>query len=271
LERHYVGPLNLNEKPAPPCFRAWLTNGVMEEFGCTTDSLQFYYEPGNGDHVTGWYLDLITDPAGNQIRLTYQQDTATNSGVNYPRDVVLSKIEYDDPTCHDAQHRCATWNPLVQVLFNAGHMPARLTNSPSGCNTGTNLRCDNPLDLSGQNPAGVAAPQIQNDFVLNEIDVQTRNGAGGQWSQPRDYQLSYEQSGPTTITDPSTGKQESTSGRLLLTKLRQFGTDGATALPTRTFGYTALTQYYEDTGYHPNPTTNCGPAWNTGNGGGCLL
>ncbi len=265
----YVGPLNVNEKPNPPCFRAWLTNGVMEEFGCTSDSLQYYYEPGNGRHMTGWNLDLIADPEGNQIHLTYQQDMATYSGVSYPRDTVLNTIEYDDPTCHDAQHRCTTWNPLVKVLFNATHTPARLTNSPSGCNTGTNLRCDNPLDLSGS--SGVAAPQIQNTFVLNEIDVQTRNGSGGQWNQLRDYQLSYEQSGPTTITDPSTGKQESTSGRMLLTKFRQFGTDGTTALPTRTFGYTLLTQYYEDTGYHPNGTNNCGPAWNTGSGSGCLL
>src|SRR5439155_8028947 len=28
--------------PAPPCFRAFLPNGMMEEFGCTPDSLQFY-------------------------------------------------------------------------------------------------------------------------------------------------------------------------------------------------------------------------------------
>ena len=26
----------------PPCFRVWLTNGIMEEFGCTLDSRQFF-------------------------------------------------------------------------------------------------------------------------------------------------------------------------------------------------------------------------------------
>lgn len=52
----YVGPLTLpTMKPKPPCFRVWLTNGVMEEFGCTSDSLVFYYAPGNGDHVTSWH------------------------------------------------------------------------------------------------------------------------------------------------------------------------------------------------------------------------
>lgn len=265
----YVGPLTLpTMTPKPPCFRAWLTNGVMEEFGCTSDSLQFYYEPGNGDHVTAWYLDLITDPEGNQIRLTYQQTTATKSGITYPRDVVLSKIEYDDPTCRDAQTRCATWNPLVQILFNASHTPARLTNSPTGCNTGTNLRCDNPLDLS---PTNLAAPDIQSTYVLNDIQVQTRNGAGNPWNTLRDYQLSYEQSGPSTITDPATGKQISTSGRMLLTRYKDVGDDGSTALPIRTLAYTNVTQYYEDSNYHPNPANNCGPAFNTGSGSGCLL
>jgi hypothetical protein len=28
--------------PAPPCFRVFLPNGIMEEFGCTPDALQFY-------------------------------------------------------------------------------------------------------------------------------------------------------------------------------------------------------------------------------------
>ncbi len=123
----YVSSLTLpTMAPKPPCFRAWLTNGVMEEFGCTLDSMQFYYEPGNGDHVTAWYLDLITDPEGNQIHLTYQQTTATNSGITYPRDVVLSKIEYDDPVCHDAQTR-------LRHLEPAGADP--LQRQPHACPT----------------------------------------------------------------------------------------------------------------------------------------
>jgi len=256
--------------PAVPCFRAWLTNGVMEEFGCTQDSVQFYYEPGNGDHITSWLLDLITDPEGNQIHLTYQQDQQVNSGITYPRDLALSTIEYDDPTCRDAQTRCGTWNPLARVVFSATHTVAHPTNTPTGCNTGSNNRCDNPLDLSGS--SGLAAPQVESTFVLNDIAVQVRSSSTGSWNTLKDYQLSYEQSGPTTITDPATGKQESTAGRLLLTKLREIGDDSTTALPNRTFGYTSVTQYYTDSAYHPNPTTgNCGPAWNTGNGSGCVL
>ena len=62
----YVGPNTIQTQAArPPCFRAWLTNGIMEEFGCTPDALE-YYETRTGDRMTAWYLDLITDPAGNQ-------------------------------------------------------------------------------------------------------------------------------------------------------------------------------------------------------------
>lgn len=267
----YVGPLTLpTMKPKPPCFRVWLTNGVMEEFGCTSDSLVFYYAPGNGDHVTSWLLDLITDPEGNQIRFTYQQDAAVKSGITYPRDTVLRYIEYDDPNCRDAQTRCATWNPLVRVTFNASHSPARLTNTPSGCNTGTNNRCDNPLNLSAS--GGLGAPDAQSTFVLNDVQVQTRSAPANPWNTLNTYQLSYEQSGPVTIpNDPATGLQESTAGRLLLTQLQELGADGVTALPQRTFAYTLKIQYFTDSAYHPNPTNNCGPAWNTGNGSGCLL
>jgi hypothetical protein len=47
-------------------------------------------------------------------------------------------------------------------------------------------------------------------------------------------------------------------------------TDSA-AEALRTFSYTTQLNTYVDSFYHPNPTTNCGPSWNTGNGSGCLL
>ena len=64
------------------------------------------------------------------------------------------------------------------------------------------------------------------------------------WNTVRDYQLSYEQTGPTTITDPATGRQLSTAGYLDLTKVQEVGTDGTTAYPAISFGY-----------YHARPNT----------------
>ncbi len=258
----------------PPCFRVWLKNGIMEEFGCTQNSLMEYVVVRNGlsqYYISSWLLDMITDPQGNQIQFTYQQDLESQNGLSYPRDAVLSSIQWDSPTCHSAQTMCtgSAWAPLMQVSFSMNHTVTRLTNSPSGCNTGPSLRCDDPNDLSqttcpGTSNKGLAAPAVQSDYVLNDLYVQVRNSGTAGWNTLKDYQFSYEQSGPGQITDPSTGQCESTAGYLDLTQFTVVGDDGTTALPTRTFSYASKPEYYEDDTYRPNPTTNCGPTWNTG-------
>ena len=116
-------------------------------------------------------------------------------------------------------------------------------------------------------------------FALNDINVQintsSENGGtynGASWNTLRDYQLSYEQSGPTTITDPVTNKQEQTAGYFDLTQVKEVGDDGTTAYPATTYSYTSQTEYYEDGAYTPAITSLCGPSWNTGgNGGSCDL
>ncbi len=267
----------------PPCFRVFLPNDIMEEFGCTADSLEYYYSPTTGhDYISSWNLDMITDPQGNQIHVTYQQDQETMSvdGVNHPyiRDAQISTITWDSPTCLNEYTACTTtgtapnlWQPLLQVSFSASHTPTRLTSAPtSGCNTGTNLRCDDPLDLSGS--GGDAAPEVQSDFVLNDLDVQVNNS--GIWHTLNDYQFQYTQTVPTTITDPSTGYPESTAGELALTQIQDVGADGSTSLPPSTYTYQPQTEYYEDDVYFPSPSTNCGGTimpWNTGTGSGCIL
>jgi RHS repeat-associated protein len=234
----YVGSLTLpSESINPPCWRVWLPNGIMEEFGCTTDSLQYFYVQGGHAEVSGWFLDMITDPQGNQIHITYQRDMAswkdpsTNTTYSYPRDVEMQSIQYDSPGCLNAQSMCtgSSWAPQMQVVFNASHGPSLLTGTaPSGCNTGSNLRCDDPNDLSGS--SGVAAPLIQSTYVLNSIQVQVRTSGTGSWNTLNTYQLGYEQSGPSTITDPASGMQASVAGMLDLTRFQEEGSTGATAI-----------------------------------------
>src|SRR5262249_42192402 len=43
------------------------------------------------------------------------------------------------------------------------------------------------------------------------------------------------------------------------------GADGTTVLPARTFEYTQVIEYYEDTLGLPRPAGYCGPSWNNGN------
>jgi hypothetical protein len=253
---------------SPPCFRVFLPSGVMEEFGCTADSLQYYPQPSGPnagvDFVSSWLLDLITDPQGNQIHITYQRDMETGaSSISYPRDAVMATVEYDSPGCHSATAACtgSSWAPQMRVSFAATHSVAHA--SGSSCAANGSLRCDDPVDLSGSQ--GVAAPTVQSDFVLNDVQVQVRSGGSAGWNTLRDYQLGYSQSGPATITDPLSGSQESTAGQLLLTRLQEIGADGATALPARTFGYFTLADVYEDTLGAPTPSNNCGFSWNNGN------
>ncbi len=295
----YRGPLELGGTTQFwPCWRVYLANGVMEEFGCTADSVQYYpifknALPGGNNidylYIANWNLDLITNPQGDQVHVTYQSDTQTvtdpltGASRTYPRDTIMSTVEWDSPTCVSASQLCTgtsaptLWQPHYRVSFGASHHTvARLTNTPSGCNTDASVRCDDPTSPSG----GVVAPLVNGTFVLNDAYVQTNTTSGGSynpssWNTVRDYALSYEQNGPTTITDPVTGKQLSAAGYLDLTKLQVVGDDGSTASPPTSFGYTSQTEYYEDGTFTPYSTTApgaCGPSWNTGgNGGSCDL
>lgn len=230
----YIGPLTIpSESINPVCWRVWLPNGFMEEFGCTSDSLQYFYVPGGHAETSGWFLDLITDPQGNQIHVTYQRDMenwrdpSTGTIYSYPRDVVMQSIQYDSPGCLNAQTMCtgSSWAPQMQAVFNASHAPSLLTGTaPGGCNTAANLRCDDPTDLSGS--GGVAAPLIQNTYVLNNVQVQVRTTGTGSWNTLTSYHLAYEQSGPSTITDPASSMQASVAGMFDLTRFQAWGSTG---------------------------------------------
>jgi RHS repeat-associated protein len=258
--------------PSFPCFRVFLRNAIMEEFGCTTDSIQFYpttLGSSGPDYVANWLLDLITDPHGNQIHITYQADSISAGGFTYPRDVVLSSVEYDSPGCRNAQVTCtgSTWTPLMRVNFAASHSVGHVAGS--SCPPIQSLRCDAPVNLAAS--GGLANPMVQSTFVLNDVQVQVRANGSAAWNTVRDYQLGYDQGTQVTKPDPLTGKNESTAGRLNLTQMIEIGADGSTVLPTRSFAYTPVTEYYEDDAWHPTPSTACGPSWNTGTGSGCLL
>lgn len=266
----------------PPCWRVFLPNGLMEEFGCTPDSLRYYYTPNMGDYISGWLLDLITDRHGNQIQITYRQDMASDgTGHQYPRDTVLQSVEWDSPTCQNTSQNtallyCTTigtapnqWAPLMRVYFDASHTVAH----PYGatCSNSGSPRCDDPADLSGS--GGDPAPKIQSTWVLNDIKVEVRNSASVAWSDStilRDYQLGYEQTGNSTTPDTVNGQTESVAGALTLRRLQQIGDDFTsptpTTLPAITFKYTSVTQWWVDSSAvapAPNPAAGCGATWNS--------
>src|SRR6266545_3587614 len=162
------------------------------------------------------------------------------------------------------------WQPLMRVSFAAYHTVNHVLGS--SCAARGPLRCDDPLDLSGS--GGMGMPEVQSDYVLSDIYVQVSDGTPTAWHTLRQYQLAYDQAAPPQITDPITGLQESVAGKLLLRQILVLGDDGATQLPKAIFTYGRHYEYYEDSLAYPIPTTNCGPAWNTGyspNPSGCVL
>jgi RHS repeat-associated protein len=268
----YVSTLTLPGTTVhPPCFRVFLTNGIMEEFGCTLDSIQYYPTPDGvspfKEYVVNWFLDLITEPDGNQIHLTYQSDMVSASKGPFPSDTVLSTVEWDSPACSNANTACTgtLWKPLMRVNFAASHAVSHVLGS--SCSPIGTHRCDDPVSI----PGGMGAPTIQSDFVLNEIEVQVSDDNSVSWHRLRDYQLAYDQAAPPLITDPITGLQESVAGKFNLTQLSVIGDDNVTVMPNTQFTYSRHYQYYEDMNVLPSPATNCGNPWNTGIGAGCVL
>jgi RHS repeat-associated protein len=258
----------------PPCFRVWLANGILEEFGCTPDSRQWY--PGSSsqttNYVNAWKLDLIADPNGNQIQFTYDQDMTQNTeGDSYPHDVVLKQVQWDAPDCHNANTRCtgADWDPKMEVLFDHSRAVTHWATGAHECTQSGNLRCDDPQGSSKE-----STPAITPTQVLNEVTVEV--AGSGSFQPLRQYILAYSQGAGATIVDPFTGDEEDIAGYLLLEQVTEKGADLSTTSPTQTFAYAIPSaEYYEDSNYTPKPSTNCGPAWNTGhfsNGqGNCLL
>ncbi len=249
-----------------PCWHVWLPSGNYEEFGCSGDSRQGV-ATATGTNNYRWDLNLMVDRYGNQIRYRYKQN-GSPAGV---RDAVLSTIEYDDPGCHQSQPHgataaCGTWNPKVKVVFNSNTKADRLTGGNCQGWNNTNLRCDDPEDLSKDNN-GVAAPKAMGTYVLNGVQVFVE----GKLLSNNNF--SYDQGHPKTIKEPLSGTQESVSGFLDLTKIERLGDKGhAAGSPVVSLAYKTYGQHYVDEAYPASPTNNCFADWNPRNANGdCFL
>jgi RHS repeat-associated protein len=252
-----------------PCWRVWLPDGTIEDFGCTNDSRQSYIDSQDENNVVQWQwdLDLMIDPHGNQIHITYKQNHPSDG---YVRDAVISSISYDDPGCLNTTTSCSPWNPQVTLTFDSSNVVTNLTNSSGGCANWSNssgYRCDDPVDLSGS--GGLPIPKVVATYVLNDLKVNV-NG-----NLLREYVFSYEQTPPQTITDPSTGQQESAAGYLDLTQIQTLGTNGTNAnAPVVTMSYVSNLSddvlHYSDSFQIADPPTGC-PGWVPIVNGNCLL
>ena len=222
----------------------------MEEFGCTNDSRQAYADSQGVWHMDKWQLDLMIDRYGNQVHIAYQKHTVNNVVL----DSAMTDITYDDPGCHNTVAACSSWHPQVDIHFDAGQKVTRLLGGNCGNWTppNGNVRCDDPHDDSGS--GGLPAPKVMGAYVLNDVQVKV-NG-----NLLSEYDLSYNQGGPSGYTDPATGQSESIAGFLTLGKIETRGT-GDTSLnaPTLTMQYQQISEHYSDLFSYATPSTNCSP------------
>ncbi len=232
------------------CWRVYLPNGTMEEFGCQSLT-QANYLDGSGNWDTyAWKLDMIVDRFGNQVHVTYQE----RNGSSAIHDLEPLDVTYDSPACHSTTAICtgSSWSPLVDIHFDASPTASRLVGGSCGSWSSSVSRCDDPTDLSGS--GGLPAPSVVNEYILNDVQVQV------QGNLLHEYLFSYNQGGPQTQSDPNTGESESVAGYLTLGKIQEEGTNG-TALnaPTVTVSYTQKPEHYSDTFSYASPSSNCSP------------
>jgi RHS repeat-associated protein len=230
-----------------PCWDVYLPTGVMEQFGCTNDSREGYQVSSGVWNTYSWKLNLLVDRYGNQVHISYQ--TIGISGA--VRDSAIQDITYDDPTCHNTSSACSTWNPRVDIHFDASTSVAHLLNG--GCGSGSSTaRCDDPADLSGS--GGAVAPKVMSAYVLNDVKVQV------QGNLLHEYVFSYNQGGPQTVADPNTDQNTSAAGYLTLGKIAEEGTNGTSLnAPVVTISYAQKWQHYSDLFSYATPSTNCSP------------
>src|SRR5579884_3890661 len=82
-----------------PCFQVWDKDGTFYEFGCTSDSLEYWTDSGGTRTNYLWNLDRVIAPNENAgafklMLITYQQDLNTINGQTSVRDSGISKITY---------------------------------------------------------------------------------------------------------------------------------------------------------------------------------
>lgn len=238
-----------------PCWQVYLPTGIMEEFGCTNDSRESYKDSQGNWDAYSWKLNLMTDRFGNQVHITYQPISVSGD----VRDAVLQDISYDDPNCHNTSTACSSWVPHIDIHFDASQAVANRLNSGCGNGTAGQSRCDDPQDLSGS--GGLPAPKVMSAYVLNDLKIEMQDNYNpSTYYTLHEYVFSYNQGGPQTITDPSTGQSESVSGYLTLGKIQEEGVGGAILnAPITTMQYTAVDQHYSDLFSDAIPTNNCSP------------
>jgi hypothetical protein len=164
-----------------PCFRVVDTSSNYYEFGCTSDSLQYYID-GSGNRVNYEFdLDKMV-PAnegpgtnGRNLTASYVQDFETSGAYTWVRDSALKQITYGNGT-----YRIGTLDffyngpstytdPNSHIQYVTQYTTAYETSCNLPVQSPQPQRCDDPIDRSG----GMVDPDVMSTLSLQTVKVYT--------------------------------------------------------------------------------------------------
>jgi RHS repeat-associated protein len=252
FETEHLSYLKITKVTSPinqPCFHVWDTSGDYYEFGCTSDSLQYYVLNGNRRNYQ-WDLNKFA-PAnegpgtnGRVMTVTYVQEKPDSNTV---RDSAIKQIVY---TGGSQSTVAGTIDFFYKGPTADSPWVTAYGQNEGGCNPPNNLntteRCDDPLDRSGG---------LTNPLIMSTLSLQTVKTYVGDDSSAShlyySYSFSHKDSPFYACTDPTTGSDAYCAGEHLLTGITPTVYQNGTGhtLPGITFTYSsnALQNTYTDT------------------------
>ena len=252
-----------------PCFNVWGTEGTFYEFGCTSDSLQYYID-STGNRVNYRFdLDRMIPtnegPGTNGRNLTasYVQDMETSGGHTWVRDAALKQITYGNGinrigTVDFFYNGPTTYSdPTSHIQYVTQYTSTYETNCHLPATGQTPQRCDDPLDRSG----GMADPDVMSTFSLQTVKTYVGDNSS---TSHLDYSYAFAYQETAFGNCPSADSTLSTAycaGNHLLSSITPtvYQNGAGSALPGVTFGYSgARTNKYDDSSqsYHMENSWN---------------
>lgn len=261
---------------ASGCFQVWDTSGTYYEFGCTSDSLQYRKDSNGTLHIYRYDLNkMIASNDGPNaalkiIKVTYFQDCVPfaapcpgsgASGTTSIRDAGIQQITYGTQASGGSYQITGSVDfkylaPNATSGQSKWATPYGTNNNCTSPPSSTTLRCDDPIDYSGGNPA----PKVMSTLSLQSVTSYVGND-DGTGKPAYNYAFTYKDT-PFAATGAWGGAcadytvnppiNEYCAGNHLLTKVVStvYNAIGAHALKPAQFNYYPLNNTYSD---HSNP------------------
>ena len=157
------------------CFQVWDTDGNYYEYGCTTNSLQYYLDSTGTRTNYRYDLDKMI-PAnegsgtnGRNLTASYVQDQETSNGHTWIRDAALKQITYGNGTNRIGTIDFFYNGPTTYSSGGIQYVTQYTTAYETACNlpapSPQPQRCDDPIDRSG----GLVDPDVMSTLSLQTV------------------------------------------------------------------------------------------------------